>query len=109
MSLPFELTRQYERGIEKVIATFAEEKDSREFMQGKAAWDHKTKATSTYRLYAQNKVICEINTAEQETLPPAGTGEKKTRSFGPSPFPTTPTPFGSTLPPSPKNEDEDDV
>jgi hypothetical protein len=108
MALPFDLTRQYEKGIEKVIAKFAEEKDIREFMQSKTAWDHKTRVSSIYRLYANNQVICEINTAEQESVRTAEQTSQR-KSFGPTPLATTPSPFGSTLPPSSRNEDQDDV
>lgn len=107
MSLDFEITRQFERGIEKTIAKFSDENDALEFMEAKVAWDHKTKVHTIYRLFdvANEKMIREADSEQQETLDSdggAGTGKRA----GFTPLTTSPRPAGGI--PSYRHEDDID-
>ncbi len=99
MPLDFELTRQYERGTEKIIAKFSDEHDALDFMEAKVAWDHKTKVPTIYKLYHEGEVTAEANAAENETAGGAsggGTGAGKRAGF--SPLATSPRPSGGKVP-----------
>lgn len=97
LSLDFEITRQFERGIEKIIAKFSDENDAMEFMEAKVAWDHKTKVHTVYRLFHDRKKIKEVDAEQQETLDSDG-GMGSTKRSGLSPLATSPRPAGGSVP-----------
>ncbi len=103
MALPYQVTKQFKDGIEKLIAAFSDENDAVEFMNAKLAWDHKTKVATIYRLYAHSDVIKEINAIEYETVQSAEAREDKSSI---TPFGTSPKPAG--IPSHKKREDIDD-
>lgn len=103
MALPYQITKQFKEGTEKLIASFSDEKDALEFMDAKIAWDHKTKVATIYRLYHQSDVIKEVNAIEYETVQSAASHEEKSNI---TPFGTSPKPAG--FPAHKKREDFDD-
>ncbi|MDX2165338.1 MAG: hypothetical protein SFW07_08025 [Gammaproteobacteria bacterium] len=103
MALPYQLTKQFKEGTEKLTASFSDEKDALEFMDAKIAWDHKTKVATIYRLYFHSDVIKEINAIEYETVHSAHFQEEKSSI---TPFGTSPKPGG--FPTTKKREDIDD-
>ncbi len=96
MSLDFEITRQFERGTEKIIAKFSDENDAVQFMEAKVAWDHKTKVHTVYRLFRNRKMITEADSQLQETLDSdSGAGTGKRAGF--TPLATSPKPAGGNM------------
>ena len=101
--LKFKLKRQFHQALkEHLLAAFAEEKDGLEFMQSKLAWDHKTKVNAFYRLYHDEDLIREADSALQETLSSlegttsaGANGGTQSSRFSPSPFSSASQPAGT--------------
>ena len=104
MSLDYDITRQFERGAEKIIAKFSDKNDALEFMEAKVAWDHKTKVHTIYRLFHNRKMIKEADAELQETLDSDG-GAGIGKRAGLTPLATSPRPAGGSIP----YQHEDDI
>lgn len=102
--LSFKITKQFPGNEERVIAKFALAQDANEFMENKAVWDNKTKVIATYRLYEDDELAKELNSAQMDA---DGTPSDTSNYTTTSPFSTAPRPPG-TLPPTRKKDDDDD-
>lgn len=100
--MKFKLVKQYPRGPELTVASFAELVDAELFVQTRLAMDSNLKISVVYRMMAFGDIIKEYDSTKTGESPGAQ-GQQSGENFRPSPFSSAPRPSG--MPQNWKKED----
>lgn len=96
----FHVTQKIQNKKEEQLAVFVHHRDAKTFVQAKIEWDEKINSPTTqYLIYERKQLL------ETQIWDPSHSSQTQSKSFHPTPAPTTLRPPGS--PPPLVDDDED--